>query len=329
MNAGRERLESGHRAHAIRIADRSAARRLPSARGSHAAAVAGRIRRPAALARCRAAASSAADGRRCAFDGALGTAGKRQDHACAARGPVLQGAVHRAVGRRRRRQGHPRSSGRGTCVASGGRAADRPVSRRGASLQQGAAGHVPAIRRGRHARLHRRDHRESVVRAELGAPVPRARLPAEAALRLPSSRPSSSGRSPIRTAVLGASALQATPEAIALLADAADGDARRALNLLEVAADLAVDAGDARALTHGDRARGFGRRSSPLRQARRALLRPDLCAPQVRSRQRPGCLALLAVPDAGRRLPIPASSRAGSCGWRARTSAMRIRARSR
>ncbi len=48
---------------------------------------------------------------------------------------------------------------------------------------------------------------------------------------------------------LGRSALQATPEAIALLADAADGDARRALNLLEVAADLAVDAVDARALT--------------------------------------------------------------------------------
>jgi putative ATPase len=43
--------------------------------------------------------------------------------------------------------------------------------------------------------------------------------------------------------------LRVTPEAIALLADAADGDARRALNLLEVAADLAVDAGEARALT--------------------------------------------------------------------------------
>jgi putative ATPase len=48
---------------------------------------------------------------------------------------------------------------------------------------------------------------------------------------------------------LGRSALRASPEAIALLADAADGDARRALNLLEVAADLAVDAGEARALT--------------------------------------------------------------------------------
>ena len=48
---------------------------------------------------------------------------------------------------------------------------------------------------------------------------------------------------------LGRSELRATPEAIALLADAADGDARRALNLLEVAADLAVDAGETHALT--------------------------------------------------------------------------------
>ena len=48
---------------------------------------------------------------------------------------------------------------------------------------------------------------------------------------------------------LGASRLSAPPEAIALLADAADGDARRALNLLEVAADLAADAGSQALIT--------------------------------------------------------------------------------
>jgi putative ATPase len=42
---------------------------------------------------------------------------------------------------------------------------------------------------------------------------------------------------------LGGSGLRAAPDAFALLADAADGDARRALNLLEVAADLAAAAG--------------------------------------------------------------------------------------
>jgi putative ATPase len=40
---------------------------------------------------------------------------------------------------------------------------------------------------------------------------------------------------------LGASGITAAPGALELLADAADGDARRALNLLEVAADLAAD----------------------------------------------------------------------------------------
>jgi putative ATPase len=41
---------------------------------------------------------------------------------------------------------------------------------------------------------------------------------------------------------LGAAGLTAAPGALELLADAADGDARRALNLLEAAADLASDA---------------------------------------------------------------------------------------
>ncbi len=41
---------------------------------------------------------------------------------------------------------------------------------------------------------------------------------------------------------LGGSGVGATPEALGMIADAADGDARRALNLLEVAADLAADA---------------------------------------------------------------------------------------
>ena len=48
---------------------------------------------------------------------------------------------------------------------------------------------------------------------------------------------------------LGASKLQAAPGALELLADAADGDARRALNLLEVAADLATDAATGGLLT--------------------------------------------------------------------------------
>jgi len=48
---------------------------------------------------------------------------------------------------------------------------------------------------------------------------------------------------------IGTSQVRATDEALGLLADAADGDARRALNLLEVAADLAVESDGGRALT--------------------------------------------------------------------------------
>jgi len=48
---------------------------------------------------------------------------------------------------------------------------------------------------------------------------------------------------------LGASAVTAAPESLAIIADAADGDARRALNLLEVAADLASDSASGGVLT--------------------------------------------------------------------------------
>ncbi len=48
---------------------------------------------------------------------------------------------------------------------------------------------------------------------------------------------------------LGGSGLEAPPESLAIIADAADGDARRALNLLEVAADLVSDPAAARVLT--------------------------------------------------------------------------------
>ena len=47
-----------------------------------------------------------------------------------------------------------------------------------------------------------------------------------------------------RDAGLGARGLEAVPEALELLTQAADGDARRALNLLEMSADLASDTGN-------------------------------------------------------------------------------------
>ena len=62
------------------------------------------------------------------------------------------------------------------------------VPRRGASLQQGAAGHLPAVPRGRHAHLHRRDHGEPFVRSGERVAVARARLRAASSLRPKTSR---------------------------------------------------------------------------------------------------------------------------------------------
>ena len=68
--------------------------------------------------------------------------------------------------------------------------ADDPVRRRGASLQQGAAGRVPAVRRAGHGHLHRRHHREPVVRGERRAAVAGGRVRAGTARR-PTISPSS------------------------------------------------------------------------------------------------------------------------------------------
>src|SRR6185503_11776883 len=46
-----------------------------------------------------------------------------------------------------------------------------PLRRRSAPLQQGAAGRFPALRRARPLHLRRRDHREPVLRSELGVVV--------------------------------------------------------------------------------------------------------------------------------------------------------------
>ena len=52
----------------------------------------------------------------------------------------------------------------------------------------------------------------------------------------------------------------------------------------------------------GDAAAGAGRPHPPLRQGRRAVLRPDLGAAQIRAQLQPGRRAVLAGADAGRRL---------------------------
>ena len=107
-----------------------------------------------------------------ALDDSLGPARHRQDDAGAADGRRLRRPIHRHVGGARRRQGHPRS-GRAGAGGAGARPADGGLRRRGAPLQQEPAGRLPAARRVGPPDLHRRDHREPVVRGELGAALAR------------------------------------------------------------------------------------------------------------------------------------------------------------
>ncbi len=81
----------------------------------------------------------------------------------------------------RRHQGDPDGDDRGGRGPPATRQAHDPVRRRDPSLQQGAAGRVPAARRSGRHRADRRDDREPVVRGELGAALAVEGLRAQAA----------------------------------------------------------------------------------------------------------------------------------------------------
>ena len=127
---------------------------------------------------------------------------------------------------------------------------------------------------------------------------------------------------------LGRERIEAEPEALELIAHAADGDARRALNMLE----LAVWAGAGR--QHAARARRGARAaksraaataastragSSSTTRSRRCTRR---CAAPIRTRRCTGCAACSMA------AAIRSISRGAWCAWRSRTSGSPIRARS-
>ena len=127
---------------------------------------------------------------------------------------------------------------------------------------------------------------------------------------------------------LGAQELTIEDEALALLAQAADGDARRALGMLELAAGVAA-AGGSKRITLGAGAGDRERRPAPIRQGRGAVLRPDLSAAQGGARHRSRRRALLVRAHARRRLRSALSGASHHPHGRPRTSAWPIRARCR
>jgi putative ATPase len=159
-----------------------------------------------------------------ALDDPVGPAGRGQDHAGA---PGGRGAVDARfivlsavlAGVKDIREAVERRSD-----ASPARAAHGRLRRRGAPLQQGAAGRLPAACGIGPVHLHRRHHREPVVRGQLGAAV--ARHGACAASRWATT--TCMACSP-RLPHAGSAAAHLTPRAQRLIAHA-DGDARRLLN---------------------------------------------------------------------------------------------------
>ena len=166
-----DRRRALHRADELpRPSLRRRPRRSGAARRAAAAEDARRGDRPAASARSGQAAARRLRVGPAALDDPVGPARHRQDDAGAADGRRLRRPVHRHVGGARRRQGHPRG-GRSGAGGAHDRARDGRLRRRGASLQQEPAGRLPAARRVGPVHLHRRDHREPVVRGQLGAAV--------------------------------------------------------------------------------------------------------------------------------------------------------------
>ena len=258
--------------------------------------------------------------RQAAFDDPVGAAGRRQDHAGAADGvgfdaefvplsAVLSGVkdIREAIAQARTH-------------AAAARPPHHTVRGRSASLQQVAAGCVPAVRRTGTGHLHRRDHRESVVRSERRAAVARAGVCAAAAVAK-------------RTgAIVRARAQQVALPGIAFddgaqerIVGYADGDARRLLNVLEQLQTAAQTAKVSRSTSHFSITRWRRTCAASTRAARRSTTRSPRCTNRCAAPIRmPRCTGSCACWTAA---PTRATWRGASCAWHGKTSAWPIRAR--
>ena len=149
---------------------------------------------------------------------------------------------------------------------------------------------LPA-RGGRPAHPHRGHHREPLLRGQRPAAVALEPVPARAAVARGGARPCSTGAWRREEAT-------ADEDALDHLVDRSDGDARTALNALEVAVALAGAEPARGPERRPGRRRGRPRRPGPALRARRPLRR-HLRLHQERPGLRPRRRALLAGPDAG------------------------------
>ncbi len=292
-----------------------------AARGPPAPEVDRRSDRPAASARARQAARRRVRVGQAAFDDPVGAAGCREDDARAADGRRVQRRVHRALRRAGGRQGHPRRgrARRGDARPVG--SAHDPVRRRGAPLQQGAAGRLPAVRRAGPRHVHRRDDRESLVRGQRRAAVACRGLRARAVV-------DRGARCAARSRARGRRARPRGRRRRARHADRVRGRRRpQARQSGRISRDRR-GSGPPRADRRRVRRSDDRAEPAPLRQGRRGVLRPDLGVAQVGARIQSGRRAVLDVPDAGRRrrsaLRRTAADPHGDRGHRPRRSARAV-----
>ena len=200
---------------------------------------AGRVRRPGAPARRGLGAAHRDRVRPAALDGPLRPAGDRQDDARADDRRARRRRVRGALRGQRRAAGGARGD-RAGARAPARRAPDDLLPRRDPPLQQGPAGRAAAGGRGGARDARRRDDREPVLRGQLGAALPHAGLRAARARAPPTSRGCCGARS--TRGECGDVAVD--DDAVAFLAARSGGDARAALNALELACETAARAGD-------------------------------------------------------------------------------------
>ena len=215
--------------------------------------------------------------------------------------PIAAGV--RALQRRLRgRAADPRDRGRGPSPARRRRLADHPVRGRDPPAQQGPAGQPAAALRGRHDHPDRRHHRESQLRDQRGAALAHPGLRAPAAQRGARGASCCGGRWRIGSAGSAGWSCEVEPDAIDAIAVEADGDARRALTVLEAAAAHVGEGGH----DHRWRWRARRCRSGSPATTRRARS-TSTCSPPTTSRS------------------AAATRRARSTGWRGCSTAARIR----
>ena len=150
-----------------------------------------------------------------------------------------------------------------------------PVRRRGAPLQQGAAGRLPAVRRAGPRHVHRRDDRESRRSRSTArcCRVPRSTCSSR-------SSPEELGALLDRALAVGAPGLAVAADARDTLIAYADGDGAAPRQSRRVSRDRRGD-GPPRADRRRVRRSDDRAEPAPLRQGRRGVLRPDLGAAQV------------------------------------------------